>query len=550
MQADRRPAAETNVGSRVVTAATVVAVAVWLGATTGPELLRDRIYPFDSALYGLNGALFLSLFEELSAFVAAPLGWFWDYYNQYPALFLRRHPPLFSIAEAGIFAITGVSVFGAKLTVLLFSCLLAFFSFLVARRMWGDRLLAAAASLLIVSAPLINEYMRSVWLDVPALAFGLGAVYFYLRRLQGADKDWRTLAPILVFSLLSLYTYQLTFVLIAAIALHMVASERPMLYRQPYFWWTAGLAVVLLAPLVLQGVMLARDNIAVAGGAVPAGWERFAVDDAKLSLAYWGYYPALLAVYLPVAAAGAVLWALLWAKRSPSSEERLLFLWLVCAFLVFSWFPAKNPRYGLYLAIPALWLAIGAIRTTTELFLSHVRMSSSYITAAAVVIVVAIGQASLSTPPFNYYLSHMDRPVRAILAADPSANIFYAGRFDAAFVFYLRRADTARMARVHRATVQLERPEELARYVADRRIGVLAYEIAGADVAGDGQALFAAAIEGLVAQLPQFSSLGRFPLEYAGAGIRGRAEVQVYARPSLARSRTASGTSNSTETAK
>ena len=66
-----------------------------------PEVLRDRIYPLDSAQIAANGALFHSLFFEFGAFISAPVDWLWSYFEQYPALSLRRHPPLFGFV-AGI----------------------------------------------------------------------------------------------------------------------------------------------------------------------------------------------------------------------------------------------------------------------------------------------------------------------------------------------------------------------------------------------------------------------------------------------------------------
>lgn len=513
-------------GQRQVAGAALLVVVVWLAAVAGPELVRDRIFPFDSALFAANGALFLRLFQEIGAFVPAPVTWLWDYYNQYPALFLRRHPPLFAVAEAGVYAVTGVSVFGAKLTVLLFACVLAWFCFLIGRRLWHDDLTAAAAALLVVSTPLVHEYMRTVWLDIPALALAFGAVYFYLRRLQAPDKHWRNLAPIVVCALLALYTYQLAIVVIAPLVLHLLVSERRTLWRQPYFWWTGVGTAVLLLPLVVQSVVFAPDNLTAAAGAVPVGWERFVPTESKLSLAYWGHYAGLLASHLPAGLAGVLLWSLLWIKRRPAAGEVLLFGCLVCAYLVFSWFASKTPRYALYLALPALLLTVGAMKTAVELYAARPRLPPHYL-VAVLALAIAASHTALAARPFNYHLAGMDRPVTAILTADPSANIFYAGRFDAAFVFYVRQGDRTRRARVHRATVQLEQPEELAKYIAAKRISVLAFEI---DAPEEGYARFAGAIERAVAQSREFVFLGKFPLEYQGEGMHGHSAVQVYAR--------------------
>ena len=93
---------------------------IWIVVAALPEILRDRIYPFDSALIAANGALFHSLFAEIGAFMMAPADWLWDYYEQYPALSVRRHPPLFGFMAGLVYSVVGVSAVSAKLTVMLF----------------------------------------------------------------------------------------------------------------------------------------------------------------------------------------------------------------------------------------------------------------------------------------------------------------------------------------------------------------------------------------------------------------------------------------------
>jgi len=311
----------------------------WICIFSGPELLKDRIFPFDSALFAANGALFSALILDITNFAYAPIDWLWDYYNQYPALFVRRHPPFYGFIEGIIYVILGVSVFSAKLTVLLFSLLFAIATYYSVLKFWKDELLAFCAALVLITAPLISMYFRSVWIDIPALAFAMLAFLFYGRRQDQPVKTARSLVPVLIFSLLSLYTYQLTLFLLAGLGMHLLVTERKRLFKDKYHVFSILAFVILLVPLAFQTISFAGDSLQALSGRMPDEWDQFAPLKEKLDLAYWFYYLKVLFVQLPVMLFGLALWLVLLFRRKPSSPEIIFVICFVLSYIVFSWFP-------------------------------------------------------------------------------------------------------------------------------------------------------------------------------------------------------------------
>ena len=454
---------------------------LWVLVASLPEVMQDRIYPLDSAVNAANGALFQSLFMELGAFFAAPVDWLWSYYAQYPALSLRRHPPLFGLVAGLVYSVVGVSAVAAKLTVMLFACAFALGTFLVARRMLNGYLLASCATLLVVATPEIALHFRSVWLDIPSLAFAMWVFYFYLARLDGDDST-RTVLGMVLFAVLTLYTYQPTVLLLTGVFVHLLFREWRTFYKDRPLLVGTGVLVVLMLPLAAFTVYFAMDNLLATNGSIPKEWEEFAspsynqwmITD-KMSLGYWTEYARIIVKSYPVQVAGLGLWAILRSVRKPTAAETLMFVCFVIAYVGFSWLAVKGPRYTLYMMIPASLLTVAAVYDTIALLTQ--RTSKAILCTGLVVLVGAVVQGALVSVHAPYsYLSGMDVPVTDILSEDPDATILYSGRNDAAFVFYARSLDEQRSATVHRASVQLADPAALEAYVQREKIDFIVLE--------------------------------------------------------------------------
>lgn len=516
----------------------IVALAVVL-AYVVPEALRDRIYPFDSVLHAANGGLFLSLLKEFGTFIQAPMDWFWAYYNQYPALGLRRHPPLFGVVEALVYAFTGVSVLGAKLTLLLFSLLFVVGTYLLALRLWKDHLVAGAATLLIATSQLMIDHFRTIWVDVPALAFASFAFLFYMRRLDHEGSPWSNALLMALFTLLALYTYQPVVFLLLGMFVFMLFAERLTILKDRPLLTAGAILVVGMLPLAIHTAYVAPDTFKAAAGTLPSAWKEFSqpgyapelVSD-KTSLAYWLDYGSMFVWLFPLQAAGSVLWLLLWIWRKPNRAGLFVFTCAIVTLATFSWYPLKVPRYALYLALPTSLLTVSALLDIFRWLQGRIKLRHDYIAYVATLLVILL--AWLATPELGIYrkLEGMDQPVKAILATKPDARIFYAGRYDTAFIYYLRMYDDKRLARVARASVQIEAPQNLQRYIEQERFDFVVFE--GGNPPDRLKIIdeFRAGLERFVGKRSGYSALGEYRLPYVGPGKRDEIIIRVYRQSS------------------
>jgi Dolichyl-phosphate-mannose-protein mannosyltransferase len=455
---------------------------VWMVVANLPLALRDSIFPFDSALIAANGGLFAALFADLGSFAAAPVDWLWAYYDQYPALSVRRHPPLFGFVAGIVYSITGVSTVAAKVTVLMFGLIFATGVFATAKRYFGSFLLASVTTVLVVITQETAIHFYSVWLDIPSLSFAIWVFYFYLGRLQG-DRSLRNILCMVGFAVLALYTYQPTILLLAGLFLHMVLREWRTLFTDGRMLGGAAALILLMLPLLAFTLYFAQDNLQVTTGQIPEEWQEFASPDYadwmirdRLSAAYWLEYGRMLLKAYPVQLAGALLWLLLLAKRRPVSAETLMAACFAITYIGFSWLIVKGHRYTLYMMLPATFLTVSAIRDISAVWLTD-KTRMVLITGGAVM-TLAVGQAALVPAYVPYtYLSGMGKPIADIFAANSSPTILYSGRADAAFVLYARSADTDRQVSLHRASVQVTEPGEIASYIRNQDIDVIVLEV-------------------------------------------------------------------------
>jgi 4-amino-4-deoxy-L-arabinose transferase-like glycosyltransferase len=431
--------------------------------------------PYDGALHAANGALFCSLYSELPEFIAAPVDWLYDYYNQYPALSIRRHPPLFPVLEGLLFQITGVTVFGARLTIVLFALALCLAMYSAMWRLFKDDVIAASVVLLFFTAPEVRYLLVSVWADLPALAFACWGLSLYGKRLCDGDVGAKNTVLMAIAFALSLYCYQLTIVFIAGLLLHFVVSEYHTWWKDRRVLFAAGLFVLLIIPWAAQVLYAQKDdNLAMVAGSATADFSVFVPVADKTSASYWTYYAKTLWVRFPAHVVGVALWTLLCAFRRPSRGEWLCVTCFVVSYLAFSWVPAKVDRYSVYVALPASPLAVLAVRDIIMLVGRIGDRVRGWILICVVGLAATV-QAALLRPHLVDVVD-MNRVVDRVMAASSNPRALYCGHLDGAFVFYVRCADLDRRARVYRATVQVKDAKELEEFIKNERIDLIVVE--------------------------------------------------------------------------
>jgi 4-amino-4-deoxy-L-arabinose transferase-like glycosyltransferase len=497
-----------------------------LAAYVAPELRQDRIFPYDSAVYAATGAFFRSLGADLPQAIRSPMSWAKEYYQQYPVVGLRRHPPVFALVEGCVYWFTGISVFGANLTAFLFAVVCAIGLYATALRLWKDEVVAFAIAFLFLACPQVLILLRTIWLDLPALAFALWVFYGYARRLDGQGRSWHCHLLMVLFAALALYTYQLPAILFAGLALHLLVVERRTFFKDKKLIVSALLLLLLMAPLAGYTIFMARDNLGLALG--KNTFPEFVPVQERWSWQYWSYYAVVLWNWFPVQAIGLLLWLVVRACRRPTSAEWLFCLCFSVAYVFFSWMPSKGGRYAIYIAFAATPLTVLAGRDLLQLiFRSQPAWRQVGLVGAA--IVAAIVPVVLHPLPL-IYVTRMNLPAEAILAQQPAARIFYAGHLDAAFVFYVRQADAARQARVYRATVQLEDAKRLADFLEAEKIDCIVWEKKSLSQESALHRDFRRELEHYLAHSHSFAPAGQYDLLFGVPGQERSHPLLVYVR--------------------
>lgn len=500
-----------------------------------PETLSERIYPWDDSLYAANGAFFLTIFQNLSEVLANPMAWMTDYYRQYPALFVRRQPPLFGIVESGVYGALGISAVSAKLTVFLFSTVFVvgwYFALLA----WTQyRSIAFLSALLTITLPMTVQLSASVRVDIPALALFVWALYGF--RVHQDNRPIGSGGAVLVSVLLaaSLYTYQLPMFSVIALFVFWVLADWPAIFKRIDAYVLAGTFAVFMIPLIIFTLKFAYDNVAGVVGPTVKDFEVFTPVNSKLSPQYWLYYAEMAWNIYRIPTLGLIAWIATKTRFPARSWEKFFFLWFIVAYIGFSLFPSKGDRYAFYFVLAVLplvaaafvdlWESVAGNRSWAKLLL--------LIAGGLVVIANAIGIPAFRTPT----VSGMDRIAHEIVTTYGSGNALYHGRFESAFIYYLRKEDQARKFRVLRSGNEIADPARLESALDKESVDFVLMQAPIVQKGGGYAEIYQPLLEKLSSMLATDNSRYRlwreFSVRYGVPGKEDDVPIRVYVRREL-----------------
>lgn len=156
-----------------------------------PRIMQGGLGWSDAPNHLFDGVFLLEFFRAQPQEAARQ--WAEQFYLRHPILgIIVYYPPGFALIEAGIFSILGVSVFAARLTVLLFALGATQLVYSLGRR-WFDRATGLFAALLLVTCPHGRLWLSDVMLEWPATFWILAAVYAY-QKDRDTRRPWWALA--------------------------------------------------------------------------------------------------------------------------------------------------------------------------------------------------------------------------------------------------------------------------------------------------------------------------------------------------------------------
>ncbi len=156
-----------------------------------PRIAQGGLGWSDAPNHLFDGVFLLEFFRAQPQEAARQ--WAEQFYLRHPILgIIVYYPPGFALIEAGIFSILGVSVFAARLTVLLFALGATQLVYSLGRR-WFDRATGLFAALLLVTCPHGRLWLADVMLEWPATFWILAALYAY-QKDRDTLRSWWALA--------------------------------------------------------------------------------------------------------------------------------------------------------------------------------------------------------------------------------------------------------------------------------------------------------------------------------------------------------------------
>ncbi len=177
----------------------------------------------DAPIHAMDGVF---VYDFISSFpIEDAKDWAYRYYAKYPCLgLIVFYPPLYPLVEAGMYFLLGISVFAARMTVVLFGVLGATGLYLLLKELFDDNFLSILLALVWITLPSTVNWATQVMLEVPTTSMIILSAYFYLR-FRGTQKVlWWVL--MWVFVLLAFLTKQWSVFIIPVFVVDYLIAKR------------------------------------------------------------------------------------------------------------------------------------------------------------------------------------------------------------------------------------------------------------------------------------------------------------------------------------
>lgn len=435
----------------------------------------------DAPRHALNGVF-------VKDFVAAmpwhdPVGYAYSYYAQYPALTILFYPPLFYFVSAPFYAVFGFShpvalaIVGLHYAVFVLGC------YRIARR-WFASLPAMLLAGIILFLPELAFWGRQLMLELPAFAFLIWSVVFFLDYLDGRRPLHLYLAAALL--VLAMYTKISAGFLALTYMFALLYSQRAAALRSRHHYLAALAAGIVLVPLVLLTVKFGQANVQSVTGIADA-------EVSRASLAGWLWYARQLAGQMgwPVLLSALAGILLLWRRPAADTRDAVFFLaaWFFCGYLFFSAIDLKEARHSVFILPPLIFLGALGLRGV---------LSETQRVILLALLVLATAVQTCIFRPVHYVAGYREAVDTIAGLAPTDSKVLFSGYRDGAFVFNMRTREDRRDL----ATV---RADKLLLKVAVRReLGVEQKTYSEEEIAS---MIDAAGIHYVVAQLDFWTDL-------------------------------------------
>jgi 4-amino-4-deoxy-L-arabinose transferase-like glycosyltransferase len=390
----------------------VVALLLSRGITKG-----EPFYNNDETRHVMNGVFMRDLLVDRP--VAHPLNYAYEYYAKYPAIAVPHWPPLFYLIEGLFFLVFGISVWASRLAILGFALLGAYFWYRIAER-YGSSSRALLSALIFCLLPTVMVFESVTMLEIPQVALCLGTIFFWLRwveRERAADV-W----AMALFAAAAMLISQKSVFLVVLLGLDLLLNRRFRLLRN----WHAGAALIASLAAVLPWYLFSFRTLTTS--------YRRAIGDNFQHVAHlWTvlFYPRTLPGQLGIVLLILACIGIGWVAFHWQSQYRFLLLWVFSAYLSFTLIREKDARHIIIWLPPLVYFALLGIEAVWPW---RRWLWVAYGTLAVYFLVVGI---RFQRPR----LTGVEDAARFVMAQSSADIVYYQGRLNGDFIFYVRQLD-------------------------------------------------------------------------------------------------------------
>jgi len=401
----------------------------------GKGIATSEFLMADAAYHGMDGIFVLDLVRDHPGFNNL-YDYALQYYVKYPAVKIGFYPPFFAAVEAVFYAVFGISVFSARLTVLFFAIIAMIYLFKLIRLIYNEKI-AFYACLLFITTPFVIKWARMTMLEMPTLALIIVAVYCFYNYIELKRPKYKYY--FIFFTIAALYSKQTAVFIIPLFFLYILFTKKVkrLLDKDVLLVGTALLLLVL--PLAIITLKLGGKNIQHSIGSI--GW---AYEARNVLYRIWTYPKFLPIIFTyPVLILSAI--SVVFLKKD-FYKSILLFAWLISFYLLFTYINVKVMRYA-YFWLPPFFVLAGL--SLDKMGWKIKKVSLGTILFVFIFIYQFYTGFTHNKPIYSGY----ENAAKYILA-QPTNKVFFQGRGigQGNFIYQIRRLDNKRRMVVYRGS--------------------------------------------------------------------------------------------------
>ena len=162
----------------------LLTVALLVAILTGARSITDEgavVVGADMARYLMDGVFLHDLLGSGAGWtLGGAITYAEHYFVQYPALSIPHHPPLLPVSLVPFYAVFGVTVFAARLAILVYFIVAILLLYTLVEGVYDDEV-AGWACLLFASSPIVALFAQRVLSEIPTIAMVLAALNALVR---------------------------------------------------------------------------------------------------------------------------------------------------------------------------------------------------------------------------------------------------------------------------------------------------------------------------------------------------------------------------------